>query len=139
MDTSAKPNYMFSKQYIDYFFTWRWWVAELVFIPMALAFLVSAIEIYESSYLTLIFSFAAGIFIWTFIEYCMHRFLFHFIGQSPRLKHLHYVVHGMHHAYPTDPQRVIFPPFLSFSGGILLFFFLFFFFPLIWVLLIIGW
>lgn len=50
----------------------------------------------------------------------MHRFMFHAFSRTPSLSHLHYVIHGMHHVFPTDPQRVIFPPFGSLILGSLL-------------------
>lgn len=132
MDVSSKPNYMFSQQYYDYFFNWRWWVAPLIFIPVALAAMVIATEIFASSFFALIASFFGGVLFWTFIEYLLHRFAFHFVGESPMLKHLHYVVHGMHHAYPTDPNRVIFPPFLSLPVGMVIFSIMLLIMPYAW-------
>jgi sterol desaturase/sphingolipid hydroxylase (fatty acid hydroxylase superfamily) len=65
-------------------------------------------------------TFVAGVFLWTFFEYLMHRFMFHVFSHVAGLKHMHYVIHGMHHVYPTDPYRVIFPPFMALAVGALL-------------------
>ncbi len=54
--------------------------------------------------------FIAGVFFWTFFEYLMHRFAFHFIADSPRAQRFIYVLHGNHHEYPRDKERLFMPP-----------------------------
>ncbi len=50
-----------------------------------------------------------GIFFWSFFEYLMHRFIFHFIAESPKTIRLIYVLHGNHHEYPRDKERLFMP------------------------------
>lgn len=120
MDTMNKPNYMFSRPFIDFFFRWHWWVAPVVFMPLAITLLIAGFMFASMSIASALITFGAGVFFWTLFEYFMHRFMFHVFSHLPGLNHLHYVIHGMHHVYPTDPYRVIFPPFLSlFVGGLL--------------------
>ena len=128
----SKPPYMFQSKAVDYFFAWRWWVAPVVFMPVsatsvALAFRFSDIKVVQS-----IGAIVGGILLWTLFEYCMHRVMFHFEGNGPLTRHLHYVVHGMHHAHPTDPKRVIFPPFGSLFIGLLMAAVLYMVLPLAW-------
>lgn len=54
--------------------------------------------------------FVAGIFFWTFFEYIMHRFVFHFVTENPRMQRISYVMHGNHHEFPRDRQRLFMPP-----------------------------
>jgi sterol desaturase/sphingolipid hydroxylase (fatty acid hydroxylase superfamily) len=54
--------------------------------------------------------FGAGIFFWTFFEYLMHRFIFHFLASSERATKIIYVMHGNHHEYPRDRERLFMPP-----------------------------
>lgn len=54
--------------------------------------------------------FLAGIFFWTFFEYLMHRYLFHMYVDSPRAKRFVYTMHGVHHEYPRDKERLFMPP-----------------------------
>jgi sterol desaturase/sphingolipid hydroxylase (fatty acid hydroxylase superfamily) len=54
--------------------------------------------------------FIAGMFSWTLFEYLMHRFVFHFVAESPRAQRLIYVIHGNHHEYPRDKERLFMPP-----------------------------
>ncbi|NML19783.1 fatty acid hydroxylase [Pseudoflavitalea sp. G-6-1-2] len=52
----------------------------------------------------------AGIFFWTFFEYIMHRWVFHMIAESERGRKFIYVMHGNHHHYPRDKERLFMPP-----------------------------
>jgi sterol desaturase/sphingolipid hydroxylase (fatty acid hydroxylase superfamily) len=54
--------------------------------------------------------FLGGIFFWTFFEYMAHRFIFHWISENPRIQKLAYLLHGNHHHYPRDKQRLFMPP-----------------------------
>lgn len=119
METMNHPPYMFSIKAVDYFFQWRFWTAPLLFVPVAAGFFYYALSM-QANLVTTLASFVFGIVAWTLFEYLMHRFTFHTIARYASLKHVHYVVHGMHHAYPTDPVRVIFPPFFSAAVGSLI-------------------
>lgn len=69
----------------------------------------------------IMFTFLAGIFFWTFFEYIAHRFIFHWITDSEWGKKFTYTLHGNHHHFPRDKQRLFMPPLpsLIFSGIIL--------------------
>src|ERR1700737_2715733 len=41
--------------------------------------------------------FLGGMFFWTFFEYLMHRFAFHWESENEREKKFIYVLHGNHH------------------------------------------
>ena len=63
---------------------------------------------YTIGYIAMIFM--AGMLFWTFFEYLMHRFIFHFVAESPRMMRIIYVLHGNHHEYPRDKERLFMPP-----------------------------
>jgi sterol desaturase/sphingolipid hydroxylase (fatty acid hydroxylase superfamily) len=54
--------------------------------------------------------YAAGMFFWTFFEYIMHRYIFHWVAESEKAKKIIYVMHGNHHHYPRDKERLFMPP-----------------------------
>ncbi|SFV32506.1 sterol desaturase family protein [Thermoflavifilum thermophilum] len=54
--------------------------------------------------------FVSAMFAWTLFEYLMHRFVFHFVSDNPRVQRFIYVLHGNHHEYPRDKQRLFMPP-----------------------------
>jgi sterol desaturase/sphingolipid hydroxylase (fatty acid hydroxylase superfamily) len=63
----------------------------------------------------------AAVFLWTLTEYALHRFLFHFEGDSPAAKRAHFLVHGMHHDDPQDPTRLVMPPAVSVTLSIIVY------------------
>lgn len=54
--------------------------------------------------------FIGAMFFWSLFEYVMHRFLFHHVSENPRWRRFIYVLHGNHHEYPRDKQRLFMPP-----------------------------
>lgn len=64
---------------------------------------------------TIVSLFLAGFFTFTFVEYIIHRYLFH-MDTSTRFKEkVQYAFHGIHHEYPKDKDRLAMPPLLSFT------------------------
>ena len=63
---------------------------------------------YSLSYIVAIF--LVGMLFWTFFEYLMHRFAFHYLAESERMQRFIYVLHGNHHEYPRDRERLFMPP-----------------------------
>jgi sterol desaturase/sphingolipid hydroxylase (fatty acid hydroxylase superfamily) len=57
--------------------------------------------------------FAVGIFAWTFAEYFLHRFLFHWQPKGEIGQRMHFIFHGVHHDYPNDKMRLVMPPSIS--------------------------
>jgi sterol desaturase/sphingolipid hydroxylase (fatty acid hydroxylase superfamily) len=51
-----------------------------------------------------------GILTWTFTEYLLHRFLFHFPARSRFGQWLVFLFHGNHHEDPRDKTRLVMPP-----------------------------
>jgi sterol desaturase/sphingolipid hydroxylase (fatty acid hydroxylase superfamily) len=67
--------------------------------------------VYQQATLLLALSlFLAGMIFWTLVEYLLHRYVFHFISESELVQRFHYTVHGVHHEYPMDTERLIMPP-----------------------------
>ena len=54
--------------------------------------------------------FLSGTLFWSFFEYLMHRYLFHFVAESERARRFVYTMHGVHHEYPRDRERLFMPP-----------------------------
>lgn len=47
---------------------------------------------------------------WTLFEYVAHRYIFHLVSDKPAVKRFVYILHGNHHEYPHDRQRLFMPP-----------------------------
>lgn len=54
--------------------------------------------------------FIGGALAWSLFEYVMHRWLFHMVADSPRAQKIIYTMHGVHHEYPRDRERLFMPP-----------------------------
>lgn len=54
--------------------------------------------------------FVGAFFFWTLFEYLMHRYIYHFVTDSPYVQRFHYTIHGIHHEYPRDQERLFMPP-----------------------------
>lgn len=59
---------------------------------------------------TEIWIFIGGLLFWTLFEYMMHRFVFHWMTEYRWGQKLVYTLHGVHHEYPRDRERVFMPP-----------------------------
>jgi sterol desaturase/sphingolipid hydroxylase (fatty acid hydroxylase superfamily) len=55
-------------------------------------------------------TFFGGVAFWTLFEYIMHRFAFHYDAETEKSRRFIYVMHGNHHEYPRDKNRLFMPP-----------------------------
>jgi dihydroceramide fatty acyl 2-hydroxylase len=53
---------------------------------------------------------AFALLVWSLAEYVLHRFVFHWHPKGELLERLHFIVHGIHHADPVDPTRLVMSP-----------------------------
>jgi 4-hydroxysphinganine ceramide fatty acyl 2-hydroxylase len=65
--------------------------------------------------------YALGLFVFTFVEYIVHRKLFHIVPDTPAKATFQYRAHGVHHEFPKDKTRLAMPPVLSLSITAVLF------------------
>ena len=79
----------------------------IIYIPIAsyLAFISSA----GRSAAGLTAFFIAGVFLWTFMDYVMHRWVFHLDSDTKIGRKLHLIFHKTHHDYPRDSTRLVLP------------------------------
>lgn len=88
-----------------------WWVVPLVWLPPNMyIFYIGFVN--QSPIIALSF-WVMGLFVWTLVEYCLHRFIFHVDGllpDHPYFLTLHFLLHGVHHYLPMDGYRLVLPP-----------------------------
>lgn len=65
--------------------------------------------------------FLGGIMAWTFTEYVLHRFVFHWMPPGKWGARIHFIIHGVHHDYPNDRLRLVMPPVVSIPLAVLFF------------------
>jgi len=67
--------------------------------------------------------FAAGVLAWTLAEYVLHRWVFHWIEDTAAGRRIHFLLHGVHHDFPSDKDRLVMPLGFSIPLGILFYLF----------------
>jgi len=97
-----------------WFATAHWALPGLWTIPAVLYLLYRAIAVSAQSPGSVILLFLFGTLGWTFIEYWLHRWLFHARPSDiPLLRSIQFMLHGYHHEFPDDPGRLVAPPVLA--------------------------
>jgi sterol desaturase/sphingolipid hydroxylase (fatty acid hydroxylase superfamily) len=89
-----------------------------ILVPITLFLGISSVSLYFglATTIPLWLGFAIlfiGIFVFTFVEYLMHKHFFHMEPDTPIKDKLQYGIHGVHHDYPRDKDRLAMPPFVS--------------------------
>lgn len=88
-----------------------WWIVPLLWVPADI-YLVS-IALQGAGPVAVALLFGLGLCIWTLVEYCLHRFVFHieyYLPDHPLALTLHFLLHGVHHYLPMDRLRLVMPP-----------------------------
>jgi sterol desaturase/sphingolipid hydroxylase (fatty acid hydroxylase superfamily) len=109
-DESAR---LFKSDFLEFFSHVHWSVPIILYVPVVAYFLSRSIRASELSTGSLLVWFLSGVFFWTFAEYMLHRFVFHYEPRSELGKKLHFLMHGVHHDYPSDSKRLVMPPAVS--------------------------
>lgn len=102
---------LFEKPYLEVFTKTKWWLIPILWLPVVFYHLYNSIIELHLTTPVLVFLFLVGMFLWTLMEYVLHRFLFHVDEGLPDNRYvilLHFLFHGIHHAFPMDRYRYLF-------------------------------
>jgi 4-hydroxysphinganine ceramide fatty acyl 2-hydroxylase len=111
----------------------RPWIPHAIFLPIIA---VSLVAVSRTTSPAKIGAFVlVGLFLWTLLEYLIHRSIFHppqwieddtrrvvaslrpdqaVLPALPTVRHkFYFIVHGVHHDYPNDSTRLVMPPTVS--------------------------
>lgn len=113
ISTKDESIQLFKSKLLDKFSRVDWYVPLIFFVPVIVYFTYSSIVFYNISILNTILYFIGGLAIWTIVEYLFHRFIFHYVPKGKLGRKLHFMMHGVHHAYPNDSLRLVMPPAMS--------------------------
>lgn len=112
VSTSTESVRIFKNELFEYFSKNSWYAPVITYIPIILYFSYLAFANHITIFLYFI-SIFAGLFVWSFVEYFLHRFVFHYEPKSELGKKIHWTFHGVHHDYPQDAKRLVMPPGVS--------------------------
>ena len=99
---------------------------NIIVYGSVIAFLIYyAIAVRGIDALTFVGFFIFALLTWTLAEYLLHRYLFHWISENKFVKRFHFIMHGSHHLYPRDTERLLMPPVpgLIMASALFLFFY----------------
>ena len=100
---------LFQNRYLEYLTKTHPLVIWGMYVPIIAVSLYYGIANRGVSFGSTALTFFAGMLTWSLFEYVMHRFVFHYVAESERAIRIVYVLHGNHHEYPRDKQRLFMP------------------------------
>jgi sterol desaturase/sphingolipid hydroxylase (fatty acid hydroxylase superfamily) len=99
-------------------------VPLVVFFSYATALLYWSITHTSLSVPATVGMFFTGVIAFTWVEYMVHRYVFHMGAHTEQRAKLQYTLHGVHHEFPKDKERLAMPPIVSITlATVLLFLF----------------
>ncbi|MFL6539557.1 MAG: fatty acid hydroxylase, partial [Chthoniobacterales bacterium] len=103
---------MFRSDLLEFFTHIHWSMPLWIYVPLAgwMFYLSAQRGLSAGGIVALV---VCGLVIWSFAEYTMHRFVFHYEPKSRWGQKLHFMAHGVHHDYPSDSTRLVMPPLIS--------------------------
>lgn len=97
-------------------------------VPLIIFFSYSGALLYWSvthtslSMGTTVAMFFIGMLAFTWVEYMTHRYLFHMGADTEERAKIQYTLHGVHHEFPKDKERLAMPPIVSITISTMLLF-----------------
>ena len=112
VSAEAESGRMFESNFFEFFSRVPPWQPPAIFLP------VIAWSSYKAFLLGTTVPYFIGLFVigflnWSLMEYWLHRLLFHYQPTTALGKRLIWIFHGVHHDWPNDRMRLVFPPGLS--------------------------
>lgn len=114
IDHSETPIRLFKSDFMEFFTHISPIAVIVIWVPVAVGFML--LEIIARRGLGWVYmpvAFLVGLFLWTFAEYMLHRFLFHYQAKSEQARKIFYLFHGIHHHQPQCKTRLVMPPVVS--------------------------
>jgi dihydroceramide fatty acyl 2-hydroxylase len=109
-DTLAASPRLFKNPVLDKLSRVHWTFPLVYLVPIVLLLWESAREFSPAA---LVACGLLGYAIWTLSEYLVHRYMFHWEFPGAIGANIHFLTHGIHHAHPSDPLRLVMPPLMS--------------------------
>jgi 4-hydroxysphinganine ceramide fatty acyl 2-hydroxylase len=107
-----KDMRIFESNFFEKFSHYPWWYIWPLWAPVIILLIYFGYMSCHSVKLSIL-SFLLGCLFWGFLEYLIHRFLFHMKTNSTIGNLYHLFAHGIHHLSPLDSTRLTFPPIFS--------------------------
>ena len=118
---SDVPIRLFKSDFLEFFSHIHPVTIVIVWLPVVIYFIIQGIlhPGMAGSFLFIPLGLLLGIFLWTFTEYTLHRFVFHLKPRKPWQERVTFLFHGVHHAQPQLKTRLVMPPVVSIPMALL--------------------
>lgn len=110
VSNSSESIRMFKSGFLESLSKVSFYVPLIVYVPVIIYLCWKSLFELQMGWLNFAGYLLFGLFVWTFTEYILHRFVFHFYPTSEWGKKIHFIFHGVHHDYPNDAKRLVMPP-----------------------------
>ena len=112
---SKEPIRVFKSDFLEFFTHVHPITIIVIWVPYSIYMFTSgyAVSGPRSGLAALPLSFLVGFLVWTFVEYNIHRFFFHFHPRAAWQERIVFLFHGVHHAQPRLKTRLVMPPAVS--------------------------
>ncbi len=101
---------MFKSDFLESLSKVHWSVPLFLWLPVIGVFIWISLTSFNLSIISFLMFFLGGLLFWTFAEYVLHRFVFHWKPKGKIGERIHFIFHGVHHDYPNDEKRLVMPP-----------------------------
>ncbi|SKB92877.1 sterol desaturase family protein [Dyadobacter psychrophilus] len=113
VSNSTESSRMFKSNFLESLSKVHFSVPLFIFIPVIVCSSWKSLQPGGLVWYDFVLTVLGGLFVWTFTEYFMHRFVFHFSPKGKLMERIHFIFHGVHHDYPNDSKRLVMPPSVS--------------------------
>jgi len=113
---------MFRSDFFEWFSHVHPATPAVLFLPVVAFALYQAIGVHRTPVAAALGWVLIGYLAWTLFEYWFHRLFFHLEVRGPRTERVYFFIHGVHHDWPWDRTRLVMPPSVSLSIGVLAYF-----------------
>jgi len=101
---------IFQNSYLEWFTKTHPLVIWALYLPVIIGFPIYGIQNAYFTPVSAILILLGGVLFWTLFEYLAHRYLFHMMTETERGRRWIYILHGNHHEFPRDKERLFMPP-----------------------------
>jgi dihydroceramide fatty acyl 2-hydroxylase len=110
MKTNEKSVRLFQNEWLENLTHVPVWLPATIWLPVIAYFLFQTKMNNTVHWAQLVLIAISALVFWSLTEYLLHRFLFHAEFQNPKLQRMVFLLHGVHHDYPNDSERLLMPP-----------------------------
>lgn len=100
---------MFQSDFLERFSRIRPATIFVVWVPVAAIVLWRSVARHDVAWSKLAALLAGGLLTWTLAEYVLHRWVFHWTNDTAWGRRIHFLLHGVHHDFPNDKDRLVMP------------------------------